>query len=63
MKNPSDVFLDHVNNEMWVASFGNHLALAYELGAAGDTAPVRIIRGSPLNTPGASDQQSVRRGL
>ena len=53
MKIPSDVFLDTVNNEMWVASFGNHLALAYKLGASGDTAPVRIIRGSPLNTPGA----------
>jgi DNA-binding beta-propeller fold protein YncE len=35
------------------ASFGNHLALAYPLGASGDTAPTRIIRGSPLNTPGA----------
>src|SRR5688500_295126 len=41
------------NREMWVASFGNHLALAYPLGASGDTAPIRIIRGSPLNTPGA----------
>jgi len=38
---------------MWVASFGNHLALAYPLGASGDVAPTRIIRGSPLNTPGA----------
>ena len=52
MKIPSDVFLDFVNNEMWVASFGNHLALAYKLGASGDTAPIRIIRGSPLNTTG-----------
>ena len=53
MKIPSDVFLDFANNEMWVASFGNHLALAFKLGASGDTAPVRIVRGSPINSPGA----------
>jgi hypothetical protein len=29
------------------------LALAFKLGASGDTPPVRIIRGSPLNTPGS----------
>ena len=46
------MFLDFANNEMWVASFGNHKALAFRLGASGDTAPMRIVRGSPMNVEG-----------
>ena len=34
-----------------MANFGNHTATAYKRTASGDTAPVRVIRSAPLDTP------------
>jgi hypothetical protein len=44
IKNPTGVTLDLVNNELWVANFGNHSATVYPVDAAGDPAPKRVIR-------------------
>jgi DNA-binding beta-propeller fold protein YncE len=51
VSNPTGVYLDKANNELWVASFGNHTAAVYNPMANGDVAPVRIIRSAPPNQP------------
>ena len=48
---PSSVFVDLVNDELWVANFGNHTTTVFERTAAGDTAPIRMIRSAPTGTP------------
>jgi DNA-binding beta-propeller fold protein YncE len=49
VKNPTGVALDLVNNELWVANFGNHTATVYAVDANGDVAPKRVIRSAPLS--------------
>jgi hypothetical protein len=51
LANPTGVFADTKNRELWVANFGGHSATVYELGASGNVAPKRIIRNAPENTP------------
>ena len=51
ISNPTGVYLDTKNHELWVASFGNHTAAAYNPTANGDAAPIRIIRSAPANRP------------
>src|ERR1043166_9646928 len=51
LKNPTGVFVDGAHGELWVANFGNHTAAAYKLGADGDVAPLRVIRGAPPDKP------------
>ena len=51
IKNPTGVFLDLENDELWVANFGNHSATVYKRGASGNVAPLRIIRSGPLDEP------------
>jgi DNA-binding beta-propeller fold protein YncE len=51
IKNPTGIYVDATNGELWVANFGNHSATAYKLDAAGDTAPLRVIRSAPANEP------------
>ena len=51
MKNPTDVFVDAKNGELWVANFGNHTATVYKRTAEGDTPPLRTIRSAPLGSP------------
>ena len=48
IKNPTGVFVDLKNDELWVANFGNHAATVYKRDASGDTAPLRVIRSGPL---------------
>ena len=45
------IYVDTSNDELWVANFGNHTATAYRLTAAGDTAPLRIVRSAPADQP------------
>jgi hypothetical protein len=45
------VAVDLKNNELWVASFGNHTATVYPIDANGDAAPLRVIRSAPIGTP------------
>jgi hypothetical protein len=51
IKNPTGVYVDTTNDELWVANFGNHTATAYKLSAAGDIAPLRVIRSAPSDQP------------
>jgi hypothetical protein len=51
LANPTSVFADTKNRELWVANFGGHSATIYDLGASGDVAPKRIIRNAPEGTP------------
>ena len=51
MSAPTDVFVDVVNDEVWVANFGNHMATVYPRTAFGDTPPLRVIRSAPLDVP------------
>jgi hypothetical protein len=45
------VYLDLVNDELWVANFGNHTATVYARDAEGDTPPLRAIRSAPADAP------------
>ena len=45
------IIMDVKNGELWVASFGNHRALAFKLDASGNTAPLRTIRSGPVEEP------------
>ena len=51
IKNPTGLFLDTHNNELWVTNFGNHTVTVYPSGAGGDTAPLRTIRSAPMGEP------------
>jgi DNA-binding beta-propeller fold protein YncE len=51
IKNPTGIWIDAKNNELWVANFGNHTATVYPIGASGDVAPKRMIRSGPLDEP------------
>ncbi|MGH9786074.1 MAG: hypothetical protein ACRD88_18040, partial [Terriglobia bacterium] len=51
IQNPTGVFFDERNNELWVANFGNHTATVYRPDASGDAAPLRVIRSGPLEAP------------
>lgn len=55
------------NQELWVASMGNHTASLFPLTANGNAAPKRVIRGGPSNelslmigNPGAVGYDSQR---
>jgi 6-phosphogluconolactonase (cycloisomerase 2 family) len=47
LRNPTGVFVDTKNQEVWVSNLGNASATAYPLMANGDVAPLRIIRSAP----------------
>ena len=47
LRNPTGVFLDTKNQELWVSNLGNASASAYPLMANGDVAPLRVIRSAP----------------
>jgi hypothetical protein len=49
IKYPNGLALDLVNDELWVANFGNHAATVYKRDASGDTAPLRVIRSGPFD--------------
>ena len=51
LKNPTGVYLDLENDELWAANFGNHAATVYPREASGDVEPLRIIRSGPLDEP------------
>jgi DNA-binding beta-propeller fold protein YncE len=51
IKNPTGVYVDPKNKELVVANMGNHMATVYPVDSAGDVAPLRVIRGAPLDTP------------
>ena len=51
IKNPTGIAYDAKNEELWVANFGNHAATVYKRTAAGDVAPLRVIRGAPIDSP------------
>ena len=61
IKNPTGVFLDTQNDELWVASFGNHTATVFKPTASGNTPPLRLIRSAPLDrpTPGIGNPHPV----
>ena len=51
VSNPTGIYLDKQNHELWVASFGNHTANVYSPDANGDVPPVRTIRSAPPSQP------------
>ena len=51
IKNPTDVFVDTVNDEIVVANMGNHRATVYHRTAQGDTPPIRTIRAAADGVP------------
>ncbi len=70
IKNPTGVFVDLKNEELWVSNMGNHSATVYPLSANGDVAPLRTIRSAPLGklalaigNPGAVGYDSKREEI
>ena len=51
ISNPTGVYLDKKNNELWVSNFGNHTAAVYSPMAQGDIVPLRVIRSAPPRQP------------
>lgn len=51
LKNPTGISYDDVNNELWVANFGNHTAAVYNPTSSGNAAPLRVIRSAPAGQP------------
>lgn len=47
LRNPTGIFLDRKNQELWVSNLGNASATAYPLMVNGDVAPLRVIRSAP----------------
>lgn len=47
LRNPTGIFLDRKNQELWASNLGNASATAYPLMANGNVAPLRIIRSAP----------------
>lgn len=47
LKNPTGVFVDTKNKELWVSNMGNSAATVYSLTANGNAAPLRTIRSAP----------------
>jgi DNA-binding beta-propeller fold protein YncE len=47
LRNPTGLFLDRKNQELWVSNLGNASATAYPLTANGNVAPLRVIRSAP----------------
>ncbi len=65
--NPTGVFLDAENDEVWVSNMGNHRATVYPRMANGNVAPKRVIRSAPaekiaqaIGNPGAVGYDSKR---
>jgi 6-phosphogluconolactonase (cycloisomerase 2 family) len=47
LRNPTGLFLDVKNQELWASNLGNASATVYPLMANGDMAPLRVIRSAP----------------
>ena len=67
IKNPTGIFLDLKNDELWVSNMGNHSATVYPRTANGDAAPLRTIRSAPagklamaIGNPGAVGYDTKR---
>jgi hypothetical protein len=45
------VAIDGKRNELWVSNWMNHTATVYPRNAAGNIAPLRMIRSAPKGTP------------
>ena len=45
------VAYDEKHGELWVANYGDHTALVFDINAAGNVEPKRIIRNAPQGTP------------
>jgi hypothetical protein len=70
LKNPTGLFLDSRNNEIWASNMGNHRATVYDRTANGDVAPKRVIRSAPaekvalaIGNPGAVGYDSKREEI
>jgi 6-phosphogluconolactonase (cycloisomerase 2 family) len=50
LRNPTGLFLDRKNQELWVSNLGNASATAYPLMATGNVPPLRVIRSAPEGT-------------
>jgi len=48
---PVGVAYDEKHGELWVANYGDHTALVFDIEAAGNVEPKRIIRNAPKGTP------------
>jgi len=49
--NPTGIYLDTENDELWVANFGNHSLSVYKMTVQGDTPPLRTIRSALPEKP------------
>ena len=70
IKNPTGIFVDLKNDEVWVSNMGNHSATVFPRTANGDVAPLRTIRSAPLGkralaigNPGAAGYDSKREEI
>jgi hypothetical protein len=54
LEGPVGVSIDARQNELWVASWDNHLAAVFPRTAHGNVAPLRVIRTAPEDAPLAS---------
>ena len=51
LRNPTGVFVDTKNRELWISNMGNHRATVYALDANGNVPPLRTIRSAPADKP------------
>ena len=54
LKGPVGVSIDAKHNELWVASWDNHIAAVFPRTAQGNVAPLRVIRTAAEGAPLAS---------
>ena len=61
VSNPTGVFFDKKNKELWVANFGNHTSTVYNPDANGDASPMRVVRSAPPNeaVPGLGNPHPI----
>jgi hypothetical protein len=45
------VSIDRKNSELWVANFGAHTAVIFDLNATGNAEPKRVLRNAPAGSP------------
>ena len=48
---PHTLTVDEINDEIWVANYGDHTAEVFSRTATGNASPKRIVRNAPAGTP------------
>ncbi len=70
LDNPTGLYLDTKNDELWIANFGNHSLTVYDITVEGDVPPKRTIRSAlpekpslMIGNPGALAYDTKRKEI